>query len=77
MTDIVVCQAELNWSQIDRVLFVGGSSRMPMITAMLRELIGRDPDRLVSPDETVAHGIALYAQLMRKKLVPTSEPPKF
>jgi molecular chaperone DnaK len=60
---IVVRQAGLSWEQIDRVLLVGGSTRMPMVPRMLEELTGRTPDRSVSPDEAVAHGAALYAQL--------------
>jgi molecular chaperone DnaK len=53
--------AGLNWSQIDRVLLVGGATRMPMVTNMLRELTGRDPHGEVHPDEAVARGAALYA----------------
>jgi molecular chaperone DnaK len=66
-TEIVLRQSGLTWGQIDRVLLVGGSSRMPMIGAMLRELSGKEPDRSISPDEAVAHGAALYANLLLKK----------
>jgi molecular chaperone DnaK len=60
-TTIVVRQAGLTWTDIDRVLLVGGSTRMPMVGRMLRELSGKEPDRSVSADEAVAHGAALYA----------------
>jgi molecular chaperone DnaK len=76
-TEIVVRQAGLRWPDIDRVLLVGGSSRMPQIGTMLRELAGKDPDRSVSPDEAVAHGAALYANLLIKKQAPQSGPPQF
>jgi molecular chaperone DnaK len=60
-TSLVVRQAGLDWSQIDRLLLVGGSSRMPMIRRMLRALSGKEPDCSQSPDEAVAHGAAFYA----------------
>lgn len=56
--------AGLTWSDIDRVLLVGGSSRMPAVVDMLRELSGKEPDQSVSPDEAVAHGAALHAGLL-------------
>jgi molecular chaperone DnaK len=65
-TSLLVRQAGLDWSQIDRVLLVGGSSRMPMVSAMLQRLTGRDPDRSISPDEAVAHGAALYAGMLMR-----------
>ncbi|HVA50131.1 MAG TPA: Hsp70 family protein [Pirellulales bacterium] len=62
--EIVVLQAGLTWPQIDRVVVVGGATRMPMITHMLGELAGRSVDHSVSADEAVAHGAALYADLL-------------
>jgi molecular chaperone DnaK len=62
--DIVVMQAGLTWKDIDRVLVVGGSTRMPMIRRMLEELAGRAVDHSVSADEAVAHGAALYADVL-------------
>ena len=59
---LVVRQAGLDWESIDRILLVGGASRMPMVRSMLRELTGREPDCSQSPDEVVAHGAALYAR---------------
>jgi len=56
--------AGMTWSDLTRVLLVGGSSRMPMVSAMLEQESGRKPDRSVSPDEAVAHGAALYAGLL-------------
>ena len=56
--------AGLEWSDLDRVLLVGGSSRMPAVVEMLKQLSGKDPDCSVSPDEAVAHGAALHAGLL-------------
>jgi molecular chaperone DnaK len=66
-TEIVVRQAGLSFSDIDRVLLVGGSTRMPMVSRMLEELTGRAPDRSISVDEAVAHGAALYADLLLRQ----------
>ena len=76
-TEIVVRQAGLKWDQIDRVLLVGGSSRLPQVGTMLRELAGKELDRSVSPDEAIAHGAALYANLLVKKQAPQPGPPQF
>jgi len=56
--------AGLEWSDIDRVLLVGGSTRMPAVTSMLEEISGLKPDSSISPDESVAHGAALHAGLI-------------
>lgn len=53
--------AGLHWEQIDRVLLVGGSTRMPMVRRMLRELSGKEPDASVAADEAVAQGAAYHA----------------
>jgi molecular chaperone DnaK len=53
--------AGLEWKDLQRVLLVGGSTRMPMVARMLQGLTGIQPDRSVNPDEAVARGAALYA----------------
>jgi molecular chaperone DnaK len=60
--------AGLDWSDLERVLLVGGSTRMPMVRAMLRDLSGKEPDASVAADEAVAHGAALHAGLILAKL---------
>ena len=54
----------LDWPDIERVLLVGGSTRLPMVRRMLEELSGRVPDASVAADEAVAHGAALHAGLL-------------
>jgi molecular chaperone DnaK len=54
----------LTWPEIDRVLLVGGATRMPQVREMLRNLSGRDPDYSISPDEVVAQGAAIHANLV-------------
>ncbi len=63
-SSLVVRQANLSWPDIDRVLVVGGSTRMPMVLNMLRELSGKEAEQSMSPDEAVSHGAALYADML-------------
>lgn len=66
--------AGLQWSDLDRVLLVGGATRMPMVREMIRTLSGKEGDSSVSADEAVAHGAVLHAGLLvakaRNKPVP-------
>lgn len=62
----VVRDSKLEWIELDRILLVGGSTRMPMVTDMLKRESGIDPDSSVSPDEVVAHGAAVYASTLIK-----------
>lgn len=66
-TEIVVLAAGLTWADIDKVLLVGGSTRMPQVVTMIKQLTGKDPDRSLSVDEAVAHGAALYADLLMQQ----------
>lgn len=56
--------AGLEWSDIDSVLLVGGSTRMPGVPEMLQSLSGQAPNSSISPDEAVAHGAALHASIL-------------
>ncbi|MGC4006757.1 MAG: Hsp70 family protein [Pirellulales bacterium] len=60
--------AKVDWNSVDRIILVGGSTRMPMISRMLTALAGKPPERGVHPDEAVARGAAIYAlHLLHKK----------
>ncbi|CAM2841675.1 molecular chaperone DnaK [Streptomyces albus] len=52
-------------SDIDHVILVGGSTRMPAVTELVRELTGRDPHKGVNPDEVVAIGASLQAGVLK------------
>jgi molecular chaperone DnaK len=71
---LVLAEAKLDWSKIDRVLLVGGSSRMPIVAQMLAKLSGKEPDCSQSPDEAVAQGAALYAGMLLGRQEPTARP---
>ncbi len=60
-------QSGKSWDEIDVVLLVGGSTRMPSIQNMLRELSGKHPRSDISPDEAVAHGAAIQAGILRNQ----------
>ena len=64
--------AGLLWNDIDRLLLVGGSTRMPMIREKLSEISRLTPDVNVNPDEAVARGAAIYAQhLLQERGLPS------
>lgn len=54
--------AGATWDTVDRIILVGGSTRMPMISKMLLELTKKPPERGVHPDEAVARGAAIFAR---------------
>ena len=56
-----LADAELSASEIDQVILVGGSTRIPKIQEAVQELFGREPHRGVNPDEVVAMGAAIQA----------------
>ena len=62
-TEEVLDRAGVDWKALDKVLLVGGSTRMPAVKNRLRELWGREPSIDLNPDESVAMGAALFAAL--------------
>ncbi|CAB4716265.1 MAG: molecular chaperone DnaK [Actinobacteria bacterium] len=52
-------------SAIDHVVLVGGSTRMPAVTDVVKELLGKEPNKGVNPDEVVAIGAALQAGVLK------------
>jgi len=56
--------ANLSPSQIDEVVLVGGSTRIPVIQQLVRSLIDREPNQNVNPDEVVAVGAAIQAGIL-------------
>jgi molecular chaperone DnaK len=56
--------AGLQASQIDEVVLVGGSTRIPKVQEMVKEFFGREPHKGVNPDEVVAIGAAIQAGVL-------------
>ncbi|MBQ0055998.1 MAG: molecular chaperone DnaK [Synergistaceae bacterium] len=56
--------ANLQAGDIDKILLVGGSSRMPMVQRKVKEIMGKEPTKGVNPDECVAVGAALQGAII-------------
>ena len=61
----VMKDAGLNVSQIDEVILVGGSTRMPAVSDLVTELADKEPHKGVNPDEVVALGASLQAGVLK------------
>jgi Fe-S protein assembly chaperone HscA len=59
-----LADAELDASQIDEVVLVGGSTRIPLVRRLVGELFGRTPHSELNPDEVVALGAAVQADIL-------------
>ncbi|ARF53943.1 molecular chaperone DnaK [Streptomyces gilvosporeus] len=60
-----VKDAGIKVSDINNVILVGGSTRMPAVTELVKELTGKDPHKGVNPDEVVAIGATLQAGVLK------------
>ena len=56
--------AKMKASDVDEVILVGGSSRMPQVQELVKSLTGKEPNRSVNPDEVVAIGAAIQAGIL-------------
>jgi molecular chaperone DnaK len=56
--------AGLQPNQLDEVVLVGGSTRMPVVVELVRKLTGKEPNRSVNPDEVVGVGAAIQAGVL-------------
>ncbi|MBN1443019.1 MAG: molecular chaperone DnaK [Planctomycetes bacterium] len=63
--ELAIKDAGLSAGQIDEVVLVGGSTRVPSVQALVRQLFGREPNRSVNPDEVVALGAAIQGGILQ------------
>ena len=56
--------AALSTSEIDQVILVGGSTRIPAVQAIVKKIFGKEPNKSVNPDEVVAAGAAIQAGIL-------------
>ena len=63
-TKKALADAGLSVSQIDKVLLVGGSTRIPAVQEAVKKLIGKEPFKGINPDECVAVGAAIQAGVL-------------
>ena len=69
---LVPCQnairdAKLSTSDIDEVILVGGSSRIPAVQTLVKNYFGKEPSKGVNPDEVVAIGAAIQGAILNKE----------
>jgi len=57
--------AGLSFTDIDHIILVGGSTRIPSIQALVKTMTGKDPHKGVNPDEVVASGAAIQAGVLK------------
>jgi molecular chaperone DnaK len=60
-----VKNSKLEMKEIDEVVLVGGSTRIPKVQALVKEFFGREPNRSVNPDEVVAIGAAIQGGVLK------------
>jgi molecular chaperone DnaK len=60
----VLTTADLEPGNIDDILMVGGSTRVPLVRQRLAEYFGKEPAAKINPDEVVAHGAAIQAAML-------------
>ncbi|HEX2358153.1 MAG TPA: molecular chaperone DnaK [Micromonosporaceae bacterium] len=63
--DQAIKDAGINLSDVDHVILVGGSTRMPAVAELVKQLTGKEPNKGVNPDEVVAVGAALQAGVLK------------
>lgn len=61
---IAIKDAGISASEIDEVILVGGSTRIPMVQALVKEIFGKEPSKGVNPDEAVAVGAAVQGGIL-------------
>jgi len=59
-----MADAKVDASQIDEVILVGGSTRIPKVQQMVKEFFGKEPNRSVNPDEVVSLGAAIQGGVL-------------
>ncbi|MBI4229466.1 MAG: molecular chaperone DnaK [Planctomycetes bacterium] len=63
-----LADAKMTPKGIDQVVLVGGSTRMPAVQELVRNLFGKEPNRSVNPDEVVAVGAAIQGGILAKEV---------
>ncbi len=66
-TELVLQQANVDPNTLDEVLLIGGSTYMPVVEQMLRDICDKEPSRTVIPEEAVAQGAAIHAAILEAK----------
>lgn len=62
-----IADAKLNTADIDEVILVGGSSRIPAVQELVKNYFGKEPSKGVNPDEVVAVGASIQGAILNKE----------
>jgi len=65
--EFVLEDANLTWNNIDKILLIGGSSRMKAVETLVQKVSGKKPSKEIHPDEAVAMGAAIQASLVESE----------
>ena len=75
-TELVMQQAGVKPGTLDEVILVGGSTYMPVVEHMLKEVTGNDPSRELMPERAVAEGAAIHASILQARSGDTAQVPE-
>lgn len=67
-TQLVLEQSGVDPQTLEKVLLIGGSTYMPVVEQMLKEICKRDPSREMEPEQAVAQGAAIHAAILEAKM---------
>jgi molecular chaperone DnaK len=71
----VIEEAGLLWNEVNKILLVGGSTRMPAVAELIERVSGLKPSRELHPDEVVALGASLQAAMLEPPAAPAATVP--
>lgn len=74
-TELVMQQAGVKPGTLDEVILVGGSTYMPVVEHMLKEVTGNEPSRKLMPERAVAEGAAIHASILQARSGDTAQVP--
>ncbi|NNE73058.1 MAG: molecular chaperone DnaK [Acidimicrobiales bacterium] len=66
--DQALSDAGITKGELDHVILVGGSTRMPAVVGLVEDMTGREPNKTVNPDEAVAIGAAVQAGVLKEEV---------
>lgn len=68
LLEATVKDADLDFSDIDKILLAGGSTRIPIITERITKMVGKSPSKNINPDECVAVGAAIQGAIINNDI---------
>ena len=66
IVNILLKESQTDKKEIKEIILVGGSTKIPKIQEMIKELFMKEPNKNINPDEIVAYGASIYAAILKK-----------